>query len=190
MLTGIQFVKQYKPLCQGLPVKARRKLLTQHKSRAKRGKNYLLKVQQVRKEEICISEGLKPFYESWKEPTAFFNQFSRLQGVSTVSQVYEELRHMDTRMDDPIRERIYAVALFDLRYLVDEKVSLQLKPEVKQKIVQVISESPVVNDSLENVVKWTELYLKFGERMKEITTRNGGLGVLIVMPPSLLTLRQ
>lgn len=97
---------------------------------------------------------------------------------------------MDTRMDDPIRERIYAVALFDLRYLVDEKVSLQLKPEVKQKIVQVISESPVVNDSLENVVKWTELYLKFGERMKEITTRNGGLGVLIVMPPSLLTLRQ
>ncbi len=97
---------------------------------------------------------------------------------------------MDRRIDDPIRQRIYAVALFDLRILVDERVSLQLKPEVKQKVVQIISESPVVNDSLGDVVKWTELYLKFGERMKEIAKRNGGLGALILMPPSLLTLRQ
>lgn len=190
LLTGIQFIRQYRDSCQALPIKSRRKLLTKHKPRDKRGKTYLFRIQRVQKEDFCISESLEPFFQSWKQPTKFFNQFSRLQGISTVSQVYKELRHIDMRVDDPIRARIYAVALFDLRVLVDEKVSLRLRPEVKQKVVQIISESPAVNDSLEDVVKWTELYLKFGERMKEITSRNGGLGALILMPPSLLTMRQ
>ena len=58
-----------------------------------------------------------------------------MQGVSAVSRVYKELRHIDRRIDDPIRQRIYVVALFNLRILVDERVSLQLKPEVKQKVM-------------------------------------------------------
>ncbi len=97
---------------------------------------------------------------------------------------------MERRVDDPIRQRLYSVALFDLRSLVDEKVSLKLNLKVKQKLVQIISESPAVEDSLEDVVKWTELYLKFGERMKEIAMRNGGLGALILIPPWLLSVRQ
>ncbi|MCJ1258726.1 hypothetical protein MMC24_006559 [Lignoscripta atroalba] len=93
-------------------------------------------------------------------------------------------------INDPIRARIYAVTLFDLRLWIDENTSLQLRLKVKEKIVQVISDSPTVNDSLEDVVKWIELYLKFGERMKAIAEGNEGLGALIVIPPSLLTIRQ
>lgn len=67
---------------------------------------------------------------------------------------------------------------------------MQLRPDVKEKIVQVISDSPVVSDSLKDVAKWTKLFLKFGERMKKIAASNGGLGALIMMPSKLLTLDQ
>lgn len=93
-------------------------------------------------------------------------------------------------VDDHIRARIYAVALYDMRLLVDEDESLQLNGDVREKVIQVISKSSTVNDSSEDIVKWTELYLKFGERMKAIAAQNGGLGALIVLPSSLLTLRQ
>ncbi len=46
----------------------------------------------------------------------FFNPSERLKGASTASQLYEQLRQIDQRkVDDPIRTRIYAVALHDLR---------------------------------------------------------------------------
>lgn len=94
------------------------------------------------------------------------------------------------RVDDSIRARIYVVALFDLRVLVDKKVSLRLRLKVKQKVVQIIFESLVVNDSFKDVMKWTELYLKFDEQMKEITSRNEGLDALILMSSLFLTMRQ
>jgi hypothetical protein len=61
---------------------------------------------------------------------------------------------------------------------------------VREKIEQVIFDSPLVDDSLEAISKWTKMFLKFGERMKAIAEGNGGLGALIVIPSSLLTLRQ
>ena len=185
-------MNRWKTPYQALPRKAQKSFggLAQRLPHKKRGETYLSKVQKVQAKDICIPKRLKPIYASWKRPTTFFNQFARLIGASTVSQVYEELRHIDRRqVDDPIRTRIYAVALYDLRVLVDEDTSLQLRPKVKEKIVQVISDSPVVGDSLKDVAKWTKLYLKFGERMKKIAAKNGGLGALIVMP-SLLTLHQ
>jgi hypothetical protein len=109
----------------------------------------------------------------------------------TVSKVYVELRRIvNGRTDDPIRARIYAVALYDLRLLLDKNESLQLRPEVKEKIQQVIFDSPLVDDSLEDVSKWTKMFLKFGERMKVIAAKNGGLGALMVIPLSLMSLRQ
>jgi hypothetical protein len=67
---------------------------------------------------------------------------------------------------------------------------MQLKRGVKNKIIQIISNSSIVNDSLEDVEKWTTLYLKFGERMKAIAMGNGGLGALIMIPPSLYSVHQ
>lgn len=186
-------MRRWKTSYKALPPKAQKSLedLTRQQPQEKRGKTYLSKVQQVQATDICIPESLKPIFASWKRPTTFFNQFARLKGASTVSQVYEELRHINQRkVDDPIRTRIYAVALYDLRVLVDEDTSLQLRPEVKEKIVQVISDSPIVSDSPKDVARWTELYLKFGERMKAIAAENGGLGALVLMPSPLLTLNQ
>jgi hypothetical protein len=72
----------------------------------------------------------------------------------TVSQVYVELRRIvGRRVDDPIRARIYAVALYDLRFEVDKSESLQLRPEVREKIEQVIFDSPLVDDSLGAISK-------------------------------------
>lgn len=109
----------------------------------------------------------------------------------TVSRVYVELRRIvDQSVADPVRGRIYAVALFDLRLLLDENDSLQLRPEVREKIEQVIFDSPLVADSLDDVSKWTKMFLRFGERMKTIAAGNGGLGALIVIPSWLLSVRQ
>lgn len=93
-------------------------------------------------------------------------------------------------IDDPIRLRVYAVALCDLRRLVDRKSDKVLRPGIKELIAQIIVDSPVVKDSLKEVMKWVELYVKFGQRMKTIAACNGGLGALIVIPPRLLSLRQ
>ena len=109
----------------------------------------------------------------------------------TVSQVYVELRRIvDRSVVDPIRARVYAVALYDLRLLLDKNESLKLRPEVKAKIEQVLFDSPLVDDPLEDISKWTRVFLKFGERMRTIAGSNGGLGALIVIPSSLLTMRQ
>lgn len=186
-------MRRWKTSYKALPPSAQKSLeeLTRQQPQEKRGKSYLSKVQQVQATDIGIPESLRPIFASWKQSTTFFNPFARLKGGSTVSQVYEELRHIHQRkVDDPIRTRIYAVALYDLRVLVDEDTSLQLRTEVKDKIVQVICDSPTVSDSPKDVARWTELYLKFGERMKAIAAENGGLGALIVIPSQLLTLHQ
>ncbi len=205
-LTVFQFARRCKAFYQALPPKAQKRLedLTPHqpqtkrgkdrtpqKPQAKRGDDYLLKLQQVQETDICIPKRLGPIYTSWIQPTVFFNPSERLKGASTASQLYEQLRQIDQRkVDDPIRTRIYAVALHDLRLQIDENDYLQLKRGIKDKLVQVISESSIVNDSLEDVEKWTTLYLKFGERMKKIAAENGGLGALIMIPSSLFSLHQ
>ena len=151
----------------------------------------MLKVQEVEASDIGIPKNLEPFFRLWTEPEAFFNPYARLGAGCLVSQIYEEMRHISKRnVDDPIRLRIYAVALCDLRRKVDENFQSLLRPDVKELIAQIIFDSSVVNDSLEEVVKWVELYVKFGQRMKAIADRNGGLGALIVIPSWLLSLRQ
>jgi len=107
-----------------------------------------------------------------------------VEAEDTVSQVYIELRRIvDRSVDNPIRARIYAVALYDLRLQLDKKNSLNLRPEVKATIVQVLVDSPLVDDPLEDISK-------FGERMKDIAAGNGGLGALLVIPSSILSMRQ
>ena len=151
----------------------------------------MLKVQQVEATSIGISKGLRPFFNSWIEPETFFNPEKKLAEGSVVSQIYEKLRHISQRsIDDPIRFRIYAVALCDLRTLVDQNPRSLLRFGVQKSLAQIIFDSSVVNDSLKEVTKWVELFIKFGLRMKAIAVGNGGLGALMVIPSSLLTLRQ
>ena len=200
-LTTTQFVSHCKTFCGTLPAGARQTIqdlgrqinqnLGRQRVQGERGKSYLLKVQQVKATDVGISKGFAPFFKSWTEPEAFFNPCERLGAGSIVSQVYEELRHISKRnVDDPIRLRIYAVALCDLRCLVDENFQSLLRPGIKESIAQIIFDSSIVNDSLEEIMRWVELYVKFGQRMKAIADRNGGLGALIVIPSWLLSLRQ
>lgn len=108
-----------------------------------------------------------------------------------VSQVYDELRRINGRsIHDPIRERLFAVALYDLRLAIEQNDSLHFNSRTKNKIAQIILRSSSMDDSLAEVMKMTTLYSKFGDRMRQIASRNGGLGALIVMPSSLLTLRR
>ncbi|KAL9099638.1 MAG: hypothetical protein Q9163_004890, partial [Psora crenata] len=58
------------------------------------------------------------------------------------------------------------------------------------KIEQVLFDSPFVDDPLEDISKWTRVFLKFGERIKTIARGNRRLGALIVIPLSLLSMRQ
>lgn len=186
-------MRHWKPSFQALPPEAQKRLkdLTRQTHQAKREKAYLSKLEQVQESEICIPKSLEPVFTSWTQPTTFFNPSERLKGASPAAQLYEELRHIAQRkVDDPIRTRIYAVALYDLRLQIDGNNCLQLKRGIKEKIVQVISESSIVHDSLEDVEKWTKSYLIFGARMKEIAVGNGGLGALIMMPLLSLSLYQ
>ncbi|KAI9715646.1 MAG: hypothetical protein M1812_005798 [Candelaria pacifica] len=185
---------------QALPADAQKTIedITRQHNGDKRGNGYLLRVQQVEKSDLGVSKSLEPLYKSWTDPDGFFDQSARLRAGCAVSQVYEQLRHIGQRnVDDPIRSRLLSVALCGLRCLVDEEfpphrlndVSL-LRPDVKEYIARIIPDSPIVNDSYEEVVKWVELYIKFGQRMKIIAERNGGLGALVVIPSWLLSLRQ
>ena len=123
----------------------------------------LSRIRQVQKSDIGIPEKLRPYFESWKHPRRFFDHtFSIFKVEDTVSQVYVELRHIvDRSVDDPIRARIYVVALYDLRLLLDRNEprnlrpaeSRNLRPEVKAKIVQVLFDSPLVHDPLKDISK-------------------------------------
>lgn len=118
----------------------------------------------VKATDFCISNNsFERFYQSWANPAAFFDQSARLTKGDIVSRVYEELLHICQRdVDDPIRTRIYAIALCDLRCLVDERFFSDLRPGVEELIAQIISDSPMVKDSLEEVMRWVELFVKFG----------------------------
>lgn len=97
---------------------------------------------------------------------------------------------MDESVDDPIRARIYAVALYDLRLSLVRNESRSLRPAVMAEIIQILSDSPLVDDRLKDILNWITVFLKTGERMKAITAGNGGFGALIVLPSSLLSMRQ
>jgi hypothetical protein len=66
----------------------------------------------------------------------FFNSFEKLKEASIVSQLYKHLRLIDQRkIDDLIYTQIYVVALHDLRFQINKNDYLQLKREIKNKIV-------------------------------------------------------
>ncbi|KAL9124450.1 MAG: hypothetical protein Q9217_006213 [Psora testacea] len=154
--------------------------------------NTLSRLRQLQKSDVGIPEKLRPQYELWENPKNFFNHsFSVVKAEDAVPRVYIELRRIvDRNIVDPIRARIYAVALYNLRLLLDKKESLKLKAKVKTEIEQVIFDSPLIDDPLDEISKWIRVFLKFGERMKAIAEGNGGLGALFVLPSSLLSMRQ
>lgn len=97
---------------------------------------------------------------------------------------------MQRHIDDPVRARLFAVALYDLRLQLSEDMARRPRSEVKTTIEQVIFQSRVMDEPMEEVVKYTKSFLKFGERMRTIVERNGGIGASMVIPSSLLSFRQ
>lgn len=161
-----QNLSHWKLLYEQLPLKSQRKIrriTSPHKE------DFLSKVRRVQKSNIGISKKLRPHVQSWRDPRRFLDSKSPVTTAAaqdTVFQVYVKLRRIvDRRIDDSIRARIYAVALFDLRLLLDRRGSVHIRPEVREKIEQVIFDSPLVADSLNDVSKWTKMFLRFGDRI-------------------------
>lgn len=132
------------------------------------------------------------------------NVFTPLAGPGTlerpyigciIAQIYEELRLIEERaVQDPIHQRICAVALFDL-HCRTRKASRSLAGTyfTSKNIAstsQVLLESGIVHKSQQEVCEWVKLYLKFDRRMKAIADRNGGLGALIIIPGLGMTPQQ
>lgn len=132
----IQNLSRWKLFYERLPLESQgsiRKITSPQK------KNPLLKVQRVRKFDIGIFKKLWPHFQSWRNSKTFLDNksSSAAKAVASaqdpVSQVYVKLRRIvDRRIDDLIRERIYAVALFDLRLLLNKGDSLHLRLEVRE----------------------------------------------------------
>lgn len=139
---------------------------------------------------IRIPESLEFYYESWRNPKAFLTLTQTgLDGPWSVSRVYSELRNIRQRKTyDPIRERIFAVALYNLRETVMEFYGSMINQKGwKERIAEIILESPLVRETKDRVLGQVKVYLRFGKRMKRVADCNGGLGALMVMPSDLLS---
>lgn len=109
-------------------------------------------------------------------------------------QIYWTLRREDAF--EPVRTRIYAVTLYDMRLLLDGEDATSI-PTLDDKAQTLLtprfrnSAAPLIlRPESEDVGKWLLLFLKFGLRMKAVALRNGGLGALVVLPSPLLSIRQ
>lgn len=183
-----EFVSRYKDLCQLLPTEKRkiiqycRRRHTDN-TREKRRKACLAKIYKVHTGNVGISQALKPCFESWIHPQAFLDPFMTSKNKGLVSQLYEELGHIFNRnIADPIRQRIYAVALCRLRDIIDQHSQSSLRAQVISTISQIIFQSSTSDDNLERITQNVWMNIKFGERMIQIADDNGGLGALIVLP--------
>ena len=133
--------------------------------------------------------GLQIDPESWAV-SELLSQSSDNPSGSIIVQIYQELRRIERRViEDPIRQRIYAVALFDFHRWINSNIKYVTDDDV-EKIAQKLPESRNTPNSLEEVTGMIRLYVKYGRRMKTVADRNGGLGALLVIPSDGITLRQ
>ncbi|KAI9753308.1 MAG: hypothetical protein M4579_005227 [Chaenotheca gracillima] len=200
LLEDPEFVSRCQSHAGSLPTEAQKgfKEIVWPRKKSQKANNALIRIRTLRKEDLGISEKLEPFYRSWVDPEAFFNQSPWRGDGCVVSQVYQELQHIGQRgIDDPIRLRIYAVALCDLRRSIESAYPLSrlteataLRTTVKDLMARRICESPETGETVKVVASKVGVYVKLGERMKSIAKQNGGLGALVVLPSQLLTARS
>jgi len=188
-------VSHFKALYETLPVTAQRTVqgvVHQRAAKRLRGSNiHLPKLLKIKESDLGVPKNLK--YQSWAEPEAFFNSFEKPYTRCMITQVCEGLRQIEKRaVEDPIRQRIYAVALFALHSQVKKLSKTQpasyFTPVIIDSISKSLVKSGVVSD--EEAHSWVDLHLRFGQRMNAIAARNGGLGALMVIPALRMALKQ
>ncbi len=150
-----------------------------------RAARHLKKVMKIQATNLELPKSLD--YKSWADPESFFKASKRSSQKCIIVQVYEELRQIDVRaVEDPIRQRLYAVSLFDLHTQAKKSSDIgqehYFTPRTIASITETLVRSGSLNDSNEMIRKSVELYLKFGQKMKAVATHNGGLGALMVIP--------
>ncbi|KAL8907058.1 MAG: hypothetical protein Q9207_001638 [Kuettlingeria erythrocarpa] len=158
-------------------------------------KSCTTKIQELQERDVVISNDLTQLLQQWEDLEEFFKPIQSRVGASIIHQIYWALRHVSQRGDEPVRARIYAVALYDLRVSIGEDKTtvpsildddpIQLTSSIRNTVLPLIRRS-----NEEEVEKWIAIYLKYGHRMKAVALNNGGLGALALLPISLLSLRQ
>lgn len=99
-------------------------------------KNCIWKVQQIQKFNVGVFKQLLSYFKLWKYSKNFFkhDNFVTLTN-NTIFGIYVALRHIINRqIDHSIRVRIYAVALYNLRFEMNKNDSLQFRFDVKKKL--------------------------------------------------------
>jgi hypothetical protein len=188
-------VSHFTALYETLPVTTQRivqGVVQQRTAKRLRGSNiHLPKLLKIKESDIGVPRNLE--YKSWAEPETFLNSSGKPYTGCVIAQVCEELRQIEKRaVEDPIRQRIYAVALFALHSQVKKFSKTQsgsyFTPITIDSISKSLIKSGIVSD--EEAYSWVELHLRFGQRMNSIAARNGGLEALMVIPALRMTLKQ
>ena len=137
--------------------------------------------------EIRISKDLESYYKSWIEPSRFFAASADGEMPWTPLKLFDQMQVASSnKAYESVRERIFAVALCDMRYLIDN----QTPTKGDGFIAKAIYECDQTKNSFSTVLATVRRYMRFGVRMKEIADRSGGLGALVVMPSGLLSCRE
>ncbi|KAI4194931.1 MAG: hypothetical protein LQ346_003584 [Caloplaca aetnensis] len=197
LLIGVQIVRLCNAQIQLLDPETQQSVrdLVNYYPDLRKRKSCTTKIQQLQERDVVISSDLIQLLQQWEDPEEFFKPIQSRVGASVTHQIYWALRHVSQRGDEPVRARIYAVALYDLRVSTGEDETtvppildddpIQLTFSFRNTVIPLIRRSEE-----EDVEKWIAMYLKYGHRMKALALNNGGLGALALLPSSLLSLRQ
>ncbi|KAI4116159.1 MAG: hypothetical protein LQ345_003365 [Seirophora villosa] len=195
-----QMIDQFVRICKySLPLLS---VESQHRLRAmvnqiggSKRKTCRTKIQQLQQGDLRMSAELAQYLASWVNPDEFFKGMSTQFGTTMLQTMYVALRDVSHRGDERLRARMHAVVLFDLRLQsagYDVKLSPDLDDDPRQLTSRFFSSivHPLLSSEDDDVEKSIGIFLKFGQRMKALAMRNGGLGALAVIPPSLMSLCQ
>lgn len=164
---------------------ARKSSKNQSRAKASQRKGPLSKLLNLAASDITLPAGID--IASWAE--LFTNPSSRPSSECMIAQIYQELRQIEKRrFQDQIRQRIYAVTLFDSHQSASKCSKTIAGTSFTNKNIdstcQVLRNSGAVHVTCneEELHSWIRRYLRFGQKMKVIATNNGGLGALLILP--------
>ena len=145
------------------------------------------KILDVKPAEIRISKDLESCYKSWIEPSRFFAALADGEMPWTPLKLFNQMQVASSnKAYKSVQEQIFAVALCDMQYLIDN----QTPTKGDGFIAKAIYECDQTKNSFSTVLATARRYLRFGVRMKEIADWSGRLGALVVIPSGLLSCRE
>lgn len=134
-------------------------------------------------EKITIHSDVKPWLQSWREnPSSFKNLQDTTPQPSRdhPGQLYVSLKKLDRNgIVDAVRWRFYLVSFHRVKLKV-ERTTVRGKPGGV--FVDIILNSHLVDDDLEEVRKNCSLWANIGGRYEKIASSLGGAGSLLLLP--------